>query len=445
MTEALASFSNRPILGFIYDDDDGNPQFDTHNMHDDGEGNIVYDEIPVGIIPESCGAHLEYDEENQKNYVIVDGYLFDDYSKAVEILKRDQECSCSVELAVLDLSYSADDRVLNINKFIFTGVTILGKNQQTGEPVKPGMTGSNIQLVDFSKENNGIAIDIPISQPIDMLNTNSGKGGTQTLTKFDELLQKYDKSAEDITFEYEGLTDEELEAKFAEEFEEHTPKNPEPASPISFSVNMSDGNAKTFSLSMDDIQMALSTLVNSTYSEADNAWYYVDVYPDESELVMSDYWVGNAYRQSYERVDDDFALVGERVSVHRVWVTDEEDQAIANLRNEKASLEEQLADIQAKLDGYEAAELNAKKDDLLASDDYAVVSESQEFIDLVNSKADYSLEDLKAKADGILLSYAKAQFAKAPKETEQKKSIKLPFAEKPKKKPYGGLFDDYKA
>lgn len=63
MNEAIASFSNRPILGFIYSDDDGNPQFESHNMHTDDDGAIVYDEIPVGIIPESCDAHLEFDEE----------------------------------------------------------------------------------------------------------------------------------------------------------------------------------------------------------------------------------------------------------------------------------------------------------------------------------------------------------------------------------------------
>ena len=456
MNEAIASFSNRPILGFIYSDDDGNPQFESHNMHTDDDGAIVYDEIPVGIIPESCDAHLEFDEEQQKNYVVVNGYLFDDYSKAVDILRRDKECACSVELDVIDLSYSADDGILNINKFVFTGVTILGKHQSTGDPVKPGMTGSNIQLVDFSQENNGIdSLIEKLTQAIDTFqDINSGKGGIQTLTKFDELLEQYGKTKEDITFEYEGLTDEELEAKFAEEFEEHTSENPEstnpvsysaPINPISYSINMSDGHDKTFALSMDDIQMALSTLVNSTYSEADNAWYCVDVYPDEQELVMSDFWAGIAYRQSYDRVDDEFTLVGERVSVHRVWVTDEEDQAIANLRNEKAELESQLADIQAKLDGYQAAEVSAQKDELLSSGDYQVIADSDGFKELVEAKDTYSIDELKAKADALFMAYAKKQFASAKAEEPQKKSVRLPFNEKPSKRPYGGLFDEYKA
>lgn len=129
MEEALPSFRNRPILGYIWKDEDGNPQFDSHNMHQDEDGAIVYDEQPIGHIRENSDVHLEYDEAEDKYRVIADGFIYDDYTDAVEILKRETQCDVSVELAVLDLSYSAEERVLDINKFIFTGVTILGKDE----------------------------------------------------------------------------------------------------------------------------------------------------------------------------------------------------------------------------------------------------------------------------------------------------------------------------
>lgn len=44
------------------------------------------------------------------------------------------------------------------------------------------------------------------------------KGGNQTL-KLNELLEKYSKTVEDLDFDYESMSDEELEAKFAELFE----------------------------------------------------------------------------------------------------------------------------------------------------------------------------------------------------------------------------------
>jgi len=129
MEDALPSFRNRPILGYIWKDEDGNPQFDSHNMHQDDDGNIVYDEKPIGHIRENSDVHLEYDEENDRYRVIADGFIYNDYTDAVDILKRDGQCDVSVELSVLDLSYSAEERVLDINKFVFTGVTILGKDE----------------------------------------------------------------------------------------------------------------------------------------------------------------------------------------------------------------------------------------------------------------------------------------------------------------------------
>ena len=39
------------------------------------------------------------------------------------------------------------------------------------------------------------------------------------MNKFEELLAKYGKTADEVTFEYENLSDEELEVAFKEAFE----------------------------------------------------------------------------------------------------------------------------------------------------------------------------------------------------------------------------------
>ena len=111
---ALPSFANRPILAYIHDVD-GQPEFYGHNMHEE-DGEIIYDEIPVGIIPESNGARFE--EKDGKTYIVVKGYIFAEYSKAAEILEREGECACSVELSVRDFSYSAKEKVIVVNDFL---------------------------------------------------------------------------------------------------------------------------------------------------------------------------------------------------------------------------------------------------------------------------------------------------------------------------------------
>ena len=75
MESALPSFSNRPILAYIHkvvtdENPEGQWEFYTHNMHEDENGELVYDEYPIGIIPESCNAQLVYDKEKNNRMMI---------------------------------------------------------------------------------------------------------------------------------------------------------------------------------------------------------------------------------------------------------------------------------------------------------------------------------------------------------------------------------------
>lgn len=55
--------------------------------------------------------------------------------------------------------------------------------------------------------------------------TISKEGGIDNkMTKFEELLTKYNKTVEDITFDYEKMSDEELEVKFTEMFDDDAGK-----------------------------------------------------------------------------------------------------------------------------------------------------------------------------------------------------------------------------
>jgi hypothetical protein len=163
---------------------------------------------------------MKFDEEKKKNYVEVDGYIYEKYTKAADILRREGKCNVSVEMEVNEMSYNAKTHILDITDFTFSGVTILGRFED-GTEVQPGMAGSNITIrnseVSFEEHEakfEELARQIAEIQQSLSIN-NSEKGGTDSLMKFDELLKKYNKTAEEVTFETEGLSDEELEAKFA--------------------------------------------------------------------------------------------------------------------------------------------------------------------------------------------------------------------------------------
>ena len=464
MEAALPSFSNRPILGYIHkvttdENPEGQWEFYSHNMHEDENGDVVYDEYPIGIIPESCNAQLVYDEEKKKTYCEVDGYIFEEYSKAAEILQREEECSVSVELSIRELSYDAKQKFLNIEDFWFSGVTILGKTPQ-GNEVKPGMTGSNIKLADFSSKNNSLFEDyeskmVELQARIENLETAcfnkeqnpiqtlSGEGGNEnSMNKFEELLAKYNKTAEDITFDYENLSDEELEVKFAEVFGEdngidgENSEGDETGEPSNDGEGEGEGSSepdgtdgecqtfekmtRTFEISHDDIRYALYNLLAS-YEDADNEWYYITgVY--DSYFVYENWDGGKIYGQKYTKDNDNVAFDGERYTLHKEYLTDSEYTEIQNMRADYSS-------IVSELNTYKEKELDEKKNTLFDSDDYKGIRDTEDFAELKKKAKDYSLEELSDHLDKIISKSVKnGTFSFSVKELE-KKTTHVNFAQ----------------
>lgn len=490
MEAALPSFSNRPILGYIHkvttdENPEGQWEFYSHNMHEDENGDVVYDEYPIGIIPESCNAQLVYDEEKKKTYCEVDGYIFEEYSKAAEILQREEECSVSVELSIRELSYDAKQKFLNIEDFWFSGVTILGKTPQ-GNEVKPGMTGSNIKLADFSSKNNSLFEDyeskmVELQARIENLETAcfnkeqnssvrtlSREGGNkESMTKFEELLAKYNKTVEDVTFDYSELSDEELETKFAEVFGEdnntdgdnsgdntaNEPSNDNEGDgenttePEGTTDGDNEGEGqnfenmtKTFEISHDDIRYALYNLLSS-YEDADNEWYYITgVY--DSYFVYESWDGGKIYGQKYTKDNDNVSFDGERYNLHKEYLTDSEYTEIQDMRSNYSSVVDEL-------NTYKSAEVFADKITVFDDEAYSEYLDTDEFKALMseNSVNKYSKEELSEKADATLGKIVKKNktFSFAG-ETSQKKHVnRVAFnAEKETEdtyKPYGDLFD----
>ena len=471
MTSALPSFSNRPILGYIHDVD-GKPEFYGHNMHVDDNGNVVYDEVPIGVIPESCDAKLVYDKDKDKTYVEVKGYIFEEYSKAAEILEREQECSVSVELSIRELSYDAKNKYLDIEDFFFSGVTILGKNEE-GETVRPGMSGSNIKLTDFSKENNSMfSENEELLNEIKKLNenlsrftidNNQGKedaevGNEEIFNEVtDEVTETIEEVVEEVTDEVAEESTEEVivTEEMSEETTEETPEvvveetvedfseeekneveteTEEIAEEIEESVETNSinysVNGKNFAVSLDDIQFALNTLVNDTYAEQDGCYYATTIYEDH--LVMIDYWSSKAYRQNYKKRKDIYSLTGDRVPVKSCWLSADEEKAIDDMRKNFAEVSEKLAKYEAE----------PAKMEVINSESYTKIAETKEFAELRDNHFDMSVEEVSAKADEILLAYAKGGSLNFSAEPEKKTvgMTRLPIQTSTNKKSrYGSL------
>ena len=234
--KAMLTIPDRPILAAIHQLSNGEYDFAGHEMElvhneETGEDEIRYIESQVGSFS-SEPAFWEHDDELDKDFVCAYAYISRQYTKAAEILERKGFTKNSCELCIDELSYDGNDHCLDLLDFYVSASTLLGTSMDGNErPIEEGMQGSRADIADFSVENNSVKFskDEKLIELLDKLNTtlsnfnnnNSKKGGeNQSMTILDTLLTKYNKTVEDITFEYKNLSEDELTAKFEEVFGE---------------------------------------------------------------------------------------------------------------------------------------------------------------------------------------------------------------------------------
>lgn len=447
LEEKMMSIKDRPVMADIIDtdetDEDGNPikDFSGHTMYyDEVLDKMIYKEIPIGhfIHPESI--HLEYDEEYDRNFVCADVVVYEEYTDACDILRRRKTVDCSVELCIRKMHWDNTDKTLHLDDFYVQGTTLLGSH------TLPGMSGSKLSIKDFSEENNSLFSSISedehsklietldnLNKTLSSLNINSKtnptvekfeKGGNTeiNMTKFEELLKKYNKTVEDITFEYEGLSDEDLEKVFSTTFGESEPTpdtvltesdksdddtdddtddstTDEPDDTDNADDNADDDKdkdtfSKIFELSHEDVRSALYQLL-APIEETLNEYYWImSVYDD---YFIYESCCGNYYKQAYTKENDAIAFDGERQEVFAEFVTADEKAELEDMRANYSSISEKLA-------RYEEAEEIADKMTVFEDQAYSKYLETDEFkklMDVENVK-NFTKDELVEKADAAL-------------------------------------------
>ena len=493
----LPSSNLRPILAHIVKDEKtGELDFGSHDSHvekvteidEDGKEftveKVVYDEQPIGVI-DGSKTSIEYDEEAKVNRAILHGYLYNEYCQdAIDILNRRGTVDCSVELVIRQMSMDGKTKSLVLNDFYVAGLTLLSAK------TKPGMAGSNFKIEDFSLESKTFDFEKQLIEMQAKLNelearfniNNSMKGGkatveikdnknfeevtetekvTETEATTDEVTVSEEESEKtvDKTSEENSVEEKETDEVTTEEVEESADedtevkednacggggsgskkkkKNSSEESQTNTTVECSytvNGESKKFAVSLQEKIYAIQDLVNVTYAEADNTYYGVSVYEDY--VVMCDYWSGRYYKQSYTSENDNYSLTGDRVEVYAEFVTSDEQKELDAMRSNYASLKEFK-------ENAEKNELHAKREEILNSEKYDAVSDTEAFKELVKNMDNYSLEELEKEAKIIFAdNFNMETFAATTEKTQKKSTVKV-FANVNKSKKdnrYGNLF-----
>lgn len=298
------------------------------------------------------------------------------------------------------------------------------------------------------------------------------------MNKFEELLDLYGLTSEEVEFEIDGLSDEDLEAKFvevygdAEEFKKKkkcSEENEDESADEDFAgcgkkkkkcsdeedeseeddfagcgkkkkrcaVNAENSTVE-FELSHDDIRMALYGLIESTCDENSYAWIcevYDNYFIYQKETYGDEGYDYKYYKQSYSKNEDNVELSGDSVEVFSTFVTESEKTALDMIRS-------RYEELKAFKENVENQELKVQKDAILESAEYAEIKDSDEFKALVADAEKYSVDELKVKADLIFAAAMKKKFNFEAK--LEKKSVGINFNAKPnkRKQAYAGLFDN---
>lgn len=176
-----------------------------------------------------------------------------------------------------------------------------------------------------------------------------------------------------------------------------------------------------FSISMNDEITALTDLVNLTYCEEDNDWYYVEVYGAEKTVVMHGWY--KHFKQKYTVKDGVYSLKGDRTEVFAKYLTQEEIDALDGLKTK-------FAEVSDKLALYES---EPEKVAVLSSEEYSLIKDTEEFKEISKRENYFSLskEDLVTKLDSMLNSYAKElgkkSFSVEESKEEKKEEINKDF------------------
>ena len=364
--DAIPTMYGCPVVARYSVEDDEIGSHDAELVRDkDGDLKYVVRTEPIGFVPP--GAHWEWE-------IIEDNNVMHQYLTTEVVLWRRQPAYQKVkDNGITDQSMEITvkegemcDDYYNILTFYFTAFCLLG----SAEPCFESAALLTFRKEDMKKQLSEMVEDFKLA----FENDNRFKEKEGNVTKMDklkELLEKYSLTAEDLEFEVEGLTDEELEAKFDEFYDESDPEpatNPEPVEP---EVDPAPAEPENFELA-GKVYETLSDLIRTkeTYETEYGVrpkYYMVDYDSELKEVYFEDTtdWklYGAAYSFDGDEIKIDFDNVKRKKFAILDYVEGSDDDAVFNHEEYYSTV---IEDIKAK-HKEEYGELEEKYNALITS------------------------------------------------------------------------------
>ena len=391
--EYADTIKNTPVLGFI--------TYDSYAQESDYKGREyvikrtengverTYAGHAYGVIPESCNPRWTTkmcDDGVEREFLQVDALLWEKFSDATSILRRDSEKAESMEIEVSSIEGYDDeeDGLFHFTKFKFDGACILG------EGVTPAMTGANVKIneanfsVDeFTKKlqselNDKFAVFTKLIEKSDV------QGGVRNMpnSEFSQTLMQQFNDISAVVSGHETVKD-----YWGDDVHRYYTVDVQDAEVIV--VDAQDGyNYYSFPFTMDGdkpvIDFACKKRKKVSYQD----------YEDGATIIENAFSFGE-HIAAFEKV------VGEKLEEADGKIAEIEAakaEVESNFEQVKSELDEaksELDEIKPKYEAYEAAEAQRKVDELNAEKD----AKFAEYEDALADNADFAA--IKEKKDEL--------------------------------------------
>ena len=463
---AYPSLAYAPVIGHLMVDDNGVYHLGGHDYHlDMNDLKLKSQCVPFGVaVPSESPVYEDVTEENGNvsTYLTCEVIIWiGRYPELADAFYSDSVfTNQSMEIFYSNSAPLKDDPTYtDIIDFSFDALCMLQKSDDDKFNVTPCFPSASIVPITYSIDKNEFSSLMgELKEELSLYfskNNSDEKGGKVNLDEKLEILQKFNKTIEDLDFSIDDMSVEDLSAKMEELFGEKEPK----AEPIAFSA--------TYKEKRQALQNALDPIVvkDAEGNYVEETYFYIEDFSDEYVFVEKDHWTANDYDCKYGRFAYTFdeatrtaTISSEFEEMVKVWLTLDEK---AKVDEERANYETKYSDLEKEFSDYKAehsfldSEFNVLKEykenkeveerkyaeDALFADYEETIGETEEFKSLKEKASEFSLDALKKECLCIVGMYS---MTNKTKETNKSDSLKFSLEpETSEDEPYGGLMKKY--
>ena len=463
---AYPSLAYAPVIGHLMVDDNGVYHLGGHDYHlDMNDLKLKSQCVPFGVaVPSESPVYEDVTEENGNvsTYLTCEVILWiGRYPELADAFYSDSVfTNQSMEIFYSNSTPLKDDPTYtDIIDFSFDALCMLQKSDDDKFNVTPCFPSASIVPITYSIDKNEFSSLMgELKEELSLYfskNNSDEKGGKVNLDEKLKILQKFNKTVEDLDFSIDDMSVEDLSAKMEELFGEKEPK----AEPIAFSA--------TYKEKRQALQNALDPIVvkDAEGNYVEETYFYIEDFSDEYVFVEKDHWTANDYDCKYGRFAYTFdeatrtaTISSEFEEMVKVWLTLDEK---AKVDEERANYETKYSDLEKEFSDYKAehsfldSEFNVLKEykenkeveerkcaeDALFADYEETIGETEEFKSLKEKASEFSLDALKKECLCIVGMYS---MTNKTKETNKSDSLKFSLEpETSEDEPYGGLMKKY--